>query len=76
MPAPHHSIFTGRMLFLTSNQQCQSTEGPHSNNNNKKKLFKTRLPTLKKLHFTERSLSIVMTATEKLKIITFRKADK
>jgi len=26
MPAPHHSIFTGRMLFLTPNQQCQSTE--------------------------------------------------
>ena len=26
-PTPHHSIFTGRMLFLTSNQQCQSTEG-------------------------------------------------
>jgi len=24
MPAPHHSIFTGRMLFLTSNQSCQS----------------------------------------------------
>ena len=24
--APHHSIFTGRMLFLTPNQQCQSTE--------------------------------------------------
>jgi len=24
---PHHSIFTGRMLFLTPNQQCQSTEG-------------------------------------------------
>jgi len=24
---PHHSIFTGHMLFLTSNQQCQSTEG-------------------------------------------------
>ena len=23
----HHSIFTGRMLFLTPNQQCQSTEG-------------------------------------------------
>jgi len=22
-----HSIFTGRLLFLTSNQQCQSTEG-------------------------------------------------
>jgi len=26
-PAPHHSIFTGQMLFLMSNQQCQSTEG-------------------------------------------------
>ena len=24
---PHHSIFTGRVLFLTPNQQCQSTEG-------------------------------------------------
>ena len=26
-PTPHHSIFTGRMLFLTPNQQCRSTEG-------------------------------------------------
>jgi len=25
-PAPHHSMFTGRMLFLTPSQQCQSTE--------------------------------------------------
>ena len=24
---PHHSIFTGRVLFLAPNQQCQSTEG-------------------------------------------------
>jgi len=24
---PHHSIFTGCMLFLTPIQQCQSTEG-------------------------------------------------
>ena len=24
-PAPRHSFFTGRMLFLTSNQQCRST---------------------------------------------------
>ena len=23
-------MFTGRMLFLTPNQQCQSTEGTHS----------------------------------------------
>jgi len=27
MPAPYHSIFTGWMLFLTLNEQCQSTEG-------------------------------------------------
>ena len=26
---PHHSIFTGRKLFLTPNQQCQSIEGSH-----------------------------------------------
>jgi len=26
-PTPHHSIFTGRMLFLTLNQQRESTEG-------------------------------------------------
>jgi len=27
MPAPHHLIFTGWMLFLTRNQQYQSSEG-------------------------------------------------
>ena len=27
MPAPHHSVFTGRMPFLPPNQQHQSTEG-------------------------------------------------
>jgi len=26
-PTPHHSIFTGLMLFLTPNQQCQSNDG-------------------------------------------------
>jgi len=26
-PTPHHSMFTGRMPFLTPNQQRQSTEG-------------------------------------------------
>jgi len=30
MPAPHHSIFTGQMLFLTPNQQQQSNEGMNS----------------------------------------------
>jgi len=27
MPAPHHSVFTGRMPFLPPNEQRQSTEG-------------------------------------------------
>jgi len=26
---PHHSIFIGRVLFLTPNQQRQNTEGTH-----------------------------------------------
>ena len=26
IPTPHHTFFTCRMLFLTPNQQCQSTE--------------------------------------------------
>ena len=30
-PAPHHSVFTGRMPFLPPNQQRQSTEGTFSN---------------------------------------------
>jgi len=30
-PTPHHSIFTGWILFLMHNQQCQSTEGKESN---------------------------------------------
>ena len=35
MPAPHHSVFTGRMPFLLPNQQRQSTEGMTENNWNK-----------------------------------------
>ena len=30
---PHHSIIMGWMLFLTPNQQCQSTEGEIGHNN-------------------------------------------
>jgi len=33
MPTPYHSIFTGRMLFLMPNQQCQSTEGTQPKSN-------------------------------------------
>ena len=29
-PTPHHSTFTGRMLFQTPNQQCQSKHWRHS----------------------------------------------
>ena len=49
---PHHSIFTGWMLFLTPNQQCQSTEG-------------TDLQTPNKIHLTtnERNLSPVQKGT-------------
>jgi len=28
-PTPHHLIFTGWLLFLKTNQQCQSTEGKY-----------------------------------------------
>jgi len=31
-PPPHHSIFTGWLLFLPPNQQCQSTEGSKAPN--------------------------------------------
>jgi len=30
-PAPHHSVFTGRMPFLPPNQQRQSNEGENCN---------------------------------------------
>jgi len=30
-PTPHHSMFIGRMLFLTPNQHSQSTEGTDTN---------------------------------------------
>ena len=32
MPATHHSVFTGQIPLLSPNQQCQSTEGKHSQN--------------------------------------------
>jgi len=32
-PTPHHSIFIGRMLFLTPNGQYQSTEGNYTTYN-------------------------------------------
>jgi len=32
-PAPHHSVFTGRMPFLPPNQQHQSTEDIFDNDN-------------------------------------------
>jgi len=31
-PAAHHSIFSGLMLFLAPNQQCQSTEDANFEN--------------------------------------------
>ena len=40
-PTPHHSFFTGRMLFLPPNQQRQSTEGT-KNTHNRQKITKTK----------------------------------
>jgi len=34
-PTPHQSIFTGRVIFLTPNQQCQNTEGKNHKTENK-----------------------------------------
>jgi len=39
MPAYHHSFFTGQMPFLPPSQQCQSTEGKHTEAE-KARLFK------------------------------------
>ena len=36
-PTPHHSIFTGRALFLMPNQQCQSIEGQSAEEQSKLK---------------------------------------
>jgi len=37
-PTPHHSIFTGWMLFPTSDQQCQRKEGNTLNLQNSQQL--------------------------------------
>jgi len=37
-PAPHHSIFTGQMLFLMPNEQQQSTECTTSTHLNTKQM--------------------------------------
>ena len=42
-PAPQHSVFTGRMPFLSPNQQRQSTEGIVSNTYSSKQLSLSRL---------------------------------
>jgi len=42
-PTRHHSIFTGRMLFLTPNQQHQSPEGTLSQDFNEQKYSKTQM---------------------------------
>jgi len=39
MPVPHHSVFTGQMLFLPAKQQRQSTKGTHHHHNHFTTLF-------------------------------------
>ena len=48
----HHSMFTGRMSFLTSNQQCQSTEG---NRQVQKEQYKLCVDALRVHHATQTS---------------------
>jgi len=38
-PAPHYSVFTGRMPFLPPNQQRQSTEGTYKSHKNRLQLY-------------------------------------
>jgi len=40
MPASHHSVFTGRIPFLSPNQQCQSSVGTDCNNKTVQKCIK------------------------------------
>jgi len=51
-PTPHQSMFTGWMLFLTPNQQCQSTDGNSTEGNKEQnkislKYTKNELPVFK-----------------------------
>jgi len=43
MPVRHHitQLFTGQMLFLMPNQQCQSTEGKLCDKKGRKKTYAT-----------------------------------
>ena len=43
-PTPHHSIFTGRMLFMTPNKHCQSTEGKGNHRQRIDKCLDTQRP--------------------------------
>jgi len=45
-PAPHHSVFTGRMPFLPPNQQRQSTEGNDNDSDDDNRVFMAALSPL------------------------------
>jgi len=55
MPAPHYSLFTGRMPFLMSNQQCQSTDVKM---NNPVKAITNNIKHITQLH-TEQKVSVI-----------------
>ena len=65
-PTTHRSIFTDRVLFLTPNQQCQSTEVTSNKGHQisvgldyrKSKQSDARLPYVLKLSSRTRSLSV------------------
>jgi len=56
-PVPHHSIFfTGQMLFLMPNQQCQSTEGHMP-----EYISDLLMPVAKKLHYVPHQVNKLVT---------------
>ena len=60
MPAPHHSVFTGQMPFLSPNQQRQSTEGKINTLsywNHETKLWMLKTPS-HQYKFTDHSITI------------------
>jgi len=67
MPAPHHSVFTGRMPFLPPNQQRQSTEGTTNKQTNNQSEIRTTE------HITAQSIKQknICTVEQEFQLISF-----
>jgi len=70
-PKQHHLIFTGQMLFLTLNQQCQSTEGKMQCRMYEQRILcshSPRLQTFSKLFSSIDSCQTVLRANQIVKV--------